>query len=155
LGLKAFQLAGEIADGAIAGMCPIPYLLKSALPALQAGAEARKRPAPPIIAHMLVALSTDEAAVLAVVRQRLQMMAQVGPFARMFVQAGFAGAMDGNEAELDALARTVMVSGDEATVRHRVQELLTSGLDELQLQLVPIADEEKERKQLLKLVGSL
>jgi alkanesulfonate monooxygenase SsuD/methylene tetrahydromethanopterin reductase-like flavin-dependent oxidoreductase (luciferase family) len=156
LGLKAFRLAGEIADGAIAGMCPIPYLLKSALPALQAGAEARNRPAPPIIAHMLVALSTDAAAALRAVRQQVQMIARSSPFfAQMFVQAGFAGAVDGNEAELDALARTVMISGDEAAVRHRVQELLTSGLDELQLQLVPIADEEKERKQLLSLVGSL
>jgi alkanesulfonate monooxygenase SsuD/methylene tetrahydromethanopterin reductase-like flavin-dependent oxidoreductase (luciferase family) len=156
LGIKAFRLAGEIADGAIAGMCPIPYLLKSALPALRAGAEARNRPTPPIIAHVLVALSTDEAAALRVVRQRVQMIARSSSFfAQMFAQAGFAGAVDGNEAELDALARTVMVSGDEATVSYRVQELLASGLDEVQLQLMPIADEEGERKQLLKLVGSL
>jgi alkanesulfonate monooxygenase SsuD/methylene tetrahydromethanopterin reductase-like flavin-dependent oxidoreductase (luciferase family) len=156
LGLKAFRLAGEIADGALAGMCPIPYLLQSALPALRAGAEARKRPAPPIIAHVLIALSTDEAAALRVVRQRVQMVARSSSFfAQMFAQAGFAGAVDGNKAELDALARAVMVSGDEATVRQRVQELLASGLDEVQLQLMPIADEERERKQLLKLVGTL
>jgi alkanesulfonate monooxygenase SsuD/methylene tetrahydromethanopterin reductase-like flavin-dependent oxidoreductase (luciferase family) len=127
LGLKAFRLAGEIADGAIAGMCPLPYLLQSALPALRAGAEARKRPAPPIIAHLLVALSTDEAAALRIVRQQVQMIARSSPFfAQMFAQAGFAGAMNGNEEELDALARTVMVSGDEATVGHRVPEHLNT-----------------------------
>jgi alkanesulfonate monooxygenase SsuD/methylene tetrahydromethanopterin reductase-like flavin-dependent oxidoreductase (luciferase family) len=155
LGPKAFQLAGEIADGALPWMSPIPYLLKIALPALRAGAEARQRPAPPVIAHILVALSTNEAAVLAAARQWAQMYARVAAYARMFAQAGFAGAVDGNEAELDALARTLVISGDEATVRSRVQELLASGLDELQLQLVPIADETQERQQLLQLVGSL
>lgn len=156
LGLKAFRLAGEIADGAIAGMCPIPYLLGSALPALRAGAEARNRPAPPIIAHLLVALSTDEAAVLRVVRQQVQMIARSSPFfAQMFAQAGFAGAMNGDEAELDALARAVMISGDEEAVRHRLRELLNSGLDEVLLQLIPVADEERERKQLLELVRLL
>src|SRR5262249_21349966 len=34
----AFQLAGEVADGAISWLCPIPYLLEKALPALHAGA---------------------------------------------------------------------------------------------------------------------
>jgi alkanesulfonate monooxygenase SsuD/methylene tetrahydromethanopterin reductase-like flavin-dependent oxidoreductase (luciferase family) len=52
LGPKAFQLAGEIADGALPWMSPIPYLLKVALPALRAGAEARQRSAPPVIAHV-------------------------------------------------------------------------------------------------------
>src|SRR5207302_5047155 len=48
----AFQLAGEIADGAISWMCPIPYLLERALPALQAGAAKSGRPAPPLLAHI-------------------------------------------------------------------------------------------------------
>lgn len=60
LGLKAFRLAGEIADGALASLCPVPYLLDQALPALRAGAEGRSRPAPPIVACLPVALSTRE-----------------------------------------------------------------------------------------------
>ncbi len=155
LGPKAFQLAGEIADGVLPWMSPIPYLLKVALPALRAGAEARQRPTPPIIAHVLVALSTDEAAVLAATRQWPQMYARAEAYARMFAQAGFAEAANGNETEIDALARTLVISGDEVTVRNSVQELLASGLDELQLQLVPVADETQERLQLLHLVGSL
>jgi alkanesulfonate monooxygenase SsuD/methylene tetrahydromethanopterin reductase-like flavin-dependent oxidoreductase (luciferase family) len=155
LGPKAFQLAGEIADGALSWMCPIPYLLKVALPALRAGAEARQRPAPPVMAHVLVALSTDEAAVLAAARRWVQMFARIDAYAKMFAQAGLAGAVDGNEAEQDALARTLVISGDKASVHNRVKELVASGLDELQLQLVSIADEARERKQLLQLIGSL
>src|SRR5437868_8743200 len=48
LGEKAFRLAGEIADGAISWVCPVPYLLDTALPALRAGAQAQHRPAPPL-----------------------------------------------------------------------------------------------------------
>ena len=59
------------------------------------------------------------------------------------------------KAELDALARTVVISGDETTLCKRVQELLASGLDELLLQPLPITDEARERKALLHLVGSL
>src|SRR5438105_10390420 len=70
LGEKAFRLAGEISDGAISWLCPVPYLLNKALPALRAGAEARQRLAPPLVAHTLLAMSTDRAAVRAATRQR-------------------------------------------------------------------------------------
>src|SRR5260370_31210628 len=43
LGEKAFRLAGEIADGAISWMCPVPYFLDKALPALRSGAQAHNR----------------------------------------------------------------------------------------------------------------
>lgn len=155
LGSKAFQQAGEIADGALSWMCPVPYLLNQAKPALQAGAERRSRPVPPLIAHLMVAISTDEAAVLTAVRQRVQVYAKVSGYARAFVRAGFARAVEGDERELEALARALVISGDENTVRQRIQELLESGLDELMLQLVPVASEASEREQLLHLVGSL
>jgi alkanesulfonate monooxygenase SsuD/methylene tetrahydromethanopterin reductase-like flavin-dependent oxidoreductase (luciferase family) len=73
----------------------------------------------------------------------------------MFAQAGWASAVNGDEAELNALARTLAISGNETTVRDRVQELLASGLDELLLLAIPIVDEAMERKQLLHLIGSL
>lgn len=125
LGAKGFRLAGEIADGALSFLCPVPYLQQRALPALRAGAEAKSRPVPPIVAHLLVALSTNEGAVLATARQWLQFVAQsVEHFARLFTQAGFAEAVNGNEAELDALARTLVISGekeDESGTRRLLQ----------------------------------
>jgi F420-dependent oxidoreductase-like protein len=155
IGPKAFRLAGEIADGAISWVCPIPYLLESALPALRAGAEAKNRPTPPVIAHVQVALSTDEAAVRARARQGVQIASRFGPYARMFAKAGFPRVVDGDEGEIDALAQMLVVSGTEATVRNRLEELLTSGLDELMLHLVPIVGEASERERLLHLIGSL
>ena len=41
LGKKAFQLAGEIADGALSFMCPVPYLIRTAIPTLCTGAAAQ------------------------------------------------------------------------------------------------------------------
>lgn len=155
VGPKAFRLAGEIADGALTYLCPVSYLLEVALPALRTGAKARQRPVPPLIAHVPVALSTDEPAVMAPMHQWMQGAALAGAYARMFAHAGFPGVVDGDQEEIDALARTLIVSGDRATVRNRLQELLTSGLDELMLQLVPIVDETSEREQLFRLVGSL
>lgn len=155
MGLKAFRLAGEISDGAITSTSPLPYLRDLALPALRAGAEAVGRPTPPVVALVSVALSTDTEAVLATIRQQVQRMIHIDAYARMFTQAGFAKAVAGNEADLDALARSLVISGDEATVRQHIQEWLASGLDELLLSLVPIVDAESERQQLLHLIGSL
>jgi alkanesulfonate monooxygenase SsuD/methylene tetrahydromethanopterin reductase-like flavin-dependent oxidoreductase (luciferase family) len=155
VGPKAFRLAGEISDGAISYISPIPYLLNQALPALRTGAEAAQRPVPPLIAHITVALSTDEQAVLATKRKRIQRTSPVGPYARMFALAGFAEALNGDEQALDALAQSLVISGDEATLSSKIKGLLDSGLDELMLQLLPIADEENERKRLFQLVGSL
>jgi alkanesulfonate monooxygenase SsuD/methylene tetrahydromethanopterin reductase-like flavin-dependent oxidoreductase (luciferase family) len=155
VGLKAFRLAGEIADGALPWVSPVPYLLESALPELRAGAEIRSRPAPPVIAYVQVALSLDEAKVQVATRKLARRSMHSVFYTRMFAKAGFAKAVEGDEAALDALARALVISGDETTVHERIQELLASGLDELLLHLVPIADEENERKQLLHLVGSL
>ena len=41
LGKSAFQLAGQIADGALTWVCPVPYLLHTGIPALRASAAAR------------------------------------------------------------------------------------------------------------------
>ena len=155
LGLKAFRLAGEISDGALASLCPVPYLLDQALPALRAGAEEQSRPAPTLVACLPVALSTDETAALRAVRQFVQQLIQTSTYAHMFSLAGWASAVDGDEMALRDLARALVISGNETTVRDRVQELLASGLDELLLLAIPIADEAKERRQLLHLIGSL
>src|SRR5207245_250770 len=88
LGEKAFHLAGEIADGAISWVCPVPYLLDIALPALRAGAQARHRPPPPLVAHIPVAMSTDEAAVQAAAKQRFSFYTQAPFYVHMFAAAG-------------------------------------------------------------------
>jgi alkanesulfonate monooxygenase SsuD/methylene tetrahydromethanopterin reductase-like flavin-dependent oxidoreductase (luciferase family) len=153
LGEKAFRLAGEIADSAISWVCPVPYLLDKALPALQAGAQAHNRPSPPLVAHIPVAISTDEAAVHEKAMSRLSYYTKAPFYAHMFAEAGFPIATDGSGT--DALVKSLVVAGDQTQVEKRLRELIASGLDELLLMLVPIADEAREREQLLQVIGSL
>jgi alkanesulfonate monooxygenase SsuD/methylene tetrahydromethanopterin reductase-like flavin-dependent oxidoreductase (luciferase family) len=66
LGVKAFQLAGEISDGALSWACPVPYLIRTGIPALhRAAAAANRQSAPPLVANISVALSQDRDSVLA------------------------------------------------------------------------------------------
>jgi F420-dependent oxidoreductase-like protein len=149
----AFRLAGEIADGAISWVCPVPYLLNKALPALRAGAEAGNRPAPPLVAHILVAFSEDEQAVQNAARKRIQHYAALPFYARMFADAGLPVAADGTG--LDALARALVIFGDGAAVAQQLTELLAQGLDELLVLLVPVQDAAREQAQLMELIGSI
>ena len=153
LGQKAFHLAGEIADGALSWVCPVPYLLKEALPSLQAGAMARSRPAPPLVAHVVVALSTDEAAVQAQAHQFLLRYAQLPFYAHMFQEAGLPVAADGSG--LDALVKALVIWGDEATLCSRLTELLANGLDELMVHPLPLSNEGKARERLLQVLAVL
>ncbi len=152
LGPKAFHLGGEVSDGAISWMCPIPYLLEHALPELQAGAKASQRPAPPLVAHVLVAVSSDEAATEATTQQRIGFYSTAPFYAHMFAEAGFPDAAGKDRA---ALAHALVISGDEAAIQARIKDLLASGLDELLLQLVPVVDEAAERRRLLQVVSTL
>src|SRR5713226_1164632 len=153
LGEKAFRLAGEVADGAISWVTPVPYLLDTALPALRAGAQAQNRPVPPLVAHIPVAMSIDEAAVQAAAMQRISSYTKAPFYAHMFAAAGFPIAADGSG--VDALVKALVVAGDQAQVKKRLRELIASGLDELLLMPVPVADEAREREQLLQVIGSL
>jgi alkanesulfonate monooxygenase SsuD/methylene tetrahydromethanopterin reductase-like flavin-dependent oxidoreductase (luciferase family) len=64
LGKMAFQLAGQIADGALTWVCPIRYLLRTGIPTLRSSAAAVGRSIPPLIAHVPVALSEDRFSVM-------------------------------------------------------------------------------------------
>jgi F420-dependent oxidoreductase-like protein len=153
LGEKAFYLAGEVADGAISWVCPVPYLLDTALPALRAGAQAQHRPAPPLVAHIPVAISSDEAAVLAAATPRISFYTRSPFYAHMFAAAGFPVA--GDASSVPTLVKALVVAGEQAQVTERVHELIASGLDELMLMLIPVADEAREREQLMQVIGSL
>ncbi len=149
----AFGLAGEISDGALSWLCPPDYLLRTALPALRAGAEAAGRPAPPLVAHVPIALSEDRAAVVAAGRELIGGYARMPFYAAMFADAGFPPHADGTVP--DALVDGLVVSGDEATIAARLRELLDGGLDELMVLPLPVADEAAERQRAARLIGGL
>lgn len=149
----AFHLAGEIADGAISWVCPVPFLLEKALPALRAGAAESGRQPPPLVAHIPVALNPDRQAVLAAARQQIGRYARIQFYANMFADAGFPIGDDG--VMPDALIDSLVVSGDEAAITAHIKELLAQGLDELLVMPIPISDADSERAQIAKLLARL
>ena len=154
LGMKAFQLAGEIADGALSWVCPVPYLIRTGIPALRtAAAAANRRSVPPLVAHVPVALSQDRHSVLAAGHQLLDMYAKFPFYAKMFADAGFP--LTVGQMISDSLIDSLIVSGNEDTVVARFTELLAAGLDELMVTLVPIKDAVDEFTRLMHLIGQL
>jgi alkanesulfonate monooxygenase SsuD/methylene tetrahydromethanopterin reductase-like flavin-dependent oxidoreductase (luciferase family) len=154
LGKKAFELSGEIADGAISWMCPVPYLLNTGLPALRTAAAANGRSAPPLVAHVMVALSQDRHSVLAAGRQLIDMAAKQPFYVKMFADAGLP-LTAGQTSVPDGLVDSLVISGNEATVAVRFTELLSTGLDELLVSLTPISDAGDEQTRLMSVIGQL
>jgi F420-dependent oxidoreductase-like protein len=153
LGKKAFQLAGEIADGALSWICPVPYLLWTGIPTLRTAAAAAGRSAPPLVAHVSVALTEDRHSVLTAGHQMLDFYAKLPFYTKMFADAGFP--LTSDQTVTDALVESLVISGNEATVAARFTELLAAGLDELNVALVPITDADDEQSRLMHLIGQL
>jgi F420-dependent oxidoreductase-like protein len=153
LGPAAFRLAGALSDGAISWMAPTPYLLGVALPNLQAGADEARRPRPPLIAHVPVALSDDPASVRAAAQGALDFFRTLPAYVSMFNAAGL---FDGPDEEAAArLATMLIVAGDEAAVAARLRDVLATEIDELLVTTLPVADEAAERRRLIRLLGEL
>ncbi|HJS65482.1 MAG TPA: LLM class flavin-dependent oxidoreductase [Nitrososphaeraceae archaeon] len=154
LGKKAFQLAGEIADGALSWMCPVPYLLDTGIPSLRKAATANGRSnPPPLVAHVLVALCEDHDSVMVAGHQMMDMYAKFPFYVKMFAAAGFP--LTSDKKVTDDLVNNMIISGHEATAAASFTKLLTAGLDELMVSLVPIVDEDYEQTQLMRLIGQL
>jgi F420-dependent oxidoreductase-like protein len=154
LGKKAFELAGEIADGALSWVCPVPYLLNTGIPTLRTAAAANRRSTPPLVAYLSIALSQDRHSVIAAGHRVLDMYAKLPFYAKMFADAGFS-LTAGQTLVPDSLVDSLIVSGNEATVTERLNELLAAGLDELMVTLVPIKDAVDELTRLMHLIGQL
>jgi len=153
LGKGAYKMAGELSDGAISWNCPVPYLLKSAFPALEEGARQAERSAPPLVAHIPVAYSTDRRAVLAAAQERFGLYGRLPFYQQMFAEAGYPVSQDGEIPE--PLIDNLVVSGDEQTIADRLRELLSGNLSELLLQSIPVKNEAKEWSDLARLIGTL
>jgi alkanesulfonate monooxygenase SsuD/methylene tetrahydromethanopterin reductase-like flavin-dependent oxidoreductase (luciferase family) len=148
---NAFRLAGEIADGAISWVTPVDYLAQTALPALQAGADAAGRPRPPLIAHVPVVVSTDRAAARAAFRAQFPVYAKLPFYAAMFAAAGYP-VVDGEMS--DGLVETLAVSGSPDDIRARLEAILARGIDELMISPVIVADEAAELATLAEILTS-
>ncbi|MBV9230122.1 MAG: LLM class flavin-dependent oxidoreductase [Chloroflexi bacterium] len=153
LGPVAFRLAGEIADGALPALCPIPYLLNTALPALSSGAATVGRSRPALVAHVPVALTEDRATALQAGRQALSFNASLPTYRKMYLAAGF------SEQDItmvsDHLIESLLVFGDESKIKDRLREILSTEIDELTIGLIPVSDATQEGTLLARLIGQL
>jgi F420-dependent oxidoreductase-like protein len=150
---RAWELTGELSDGGISWLCPVDFLLETAKPALQRGADVAGRPAPPLIAHIPGAFGTDRAAIRAATRAQLGGYTTLPFYSRMFADAGYPLA-DGGQ-YTDALLDHLVIAGDEASIAEQLRGLLERGLDELLVMLVHGADQSAEEQRLLKVLGEL
>jgi F420-dependent oxidoreductase-like protein len=148
---NAFRLAGEMAGGAISWLCPVPYLVRTALPAMQAGAAAAGRPVPPLVAHVVVALSQDRPAILKAGRSQLANYGKLPFYVKMFQDAGYEVEPDGTLT--DALLDGLIVSGDVRTVAARLAEIQAAGLSELLVAPLYIEDAAAEERELMRVIG--
>jgi F420-dependent oxidoreductase-like protein len=147
----AFKLAGEIADGAISWVCPVPYLVNTAKPAMIEGAKAAGRPTPPLIGHVPVALSEDRAAVREAARPQLANYGRLPFYRGMFEDAGFP--IPADNVMPDALLDELVVSGSPDAVAARLREIQAAGIDELLVMRIDVADSDAEETALLGLLA--
>jgi len=126
---QGFHTCGELADGAISWVCPLPYLRDVALPAIRAGASKAGRPAPPLIAHVPVAVSEDASEVRKGAATQLGHYPRLPYYSQMFQDAGFPEAAQGTLS--DRMIDALVVQGSAAHVKERLRALPSFGAAEL------------------------
>ena len=139
LGVKAYELCGAEADGAISWVCPGAYLRDVALPALRRGADSAGRPVPPLVAHAPVCVHDRAEEVRAAVRQQFGFFARTPFYQNMFRAAGFEEVMQGTWS--DAMIDAVALWGDEAQVAESLAGLFALGATEVLVSPVPAGDD--------------
>jgi 5,10-methylenetetrahydromethanopterin reductase len=151
IGPRAYNLAGEIADGALSWLCPIEHLHDVAKPALERGAALAGRTTPPLIAHVSVALDAGGAPSREAIRHDLARYARVPVFGRMFAAAGYPTEGGVSDSLLDAL----VIRGDAGVVAARLASLLDRGIDEVMVSRIPDTPDRAQDDALLAVLGSL
>jgi F420-dependent oxidoreductase-like protein len=135
-----FRTCGELADGAISWVCPLPYLRDVAMPALREGAAKAGRAVPPLIAHVPVAVSDDPAAVRKGASEQLGRYPRIPYYSQMFQDAGFPEAREGTLS--DRMIDALVVHGTAAQVKERLRALPSFGAAELlAMPILPPGDE--------------
>jgi F420-dependent oxidoreductase-like protein len=145
LSVNAFRLAGEIADGAISWVSPVRYLVDTALPALQRSAAEAGRDAPPIVAHVPVAVTTDRDRALEASTRMFGRYGALPFYAKMFEAAGVPPENNRTSA---AAIEALTVSGDADAIRSRLEAIVAEGLGEVLVSHVVIDDEASELREL-------
>jgi F420-dependent oxidoreductase-like protein len=153
LGPAGFRMAGELADGAVAWLCPPAYLREVARRSLDAGARAAHRSRPRLVAHLLVAVTDDVELAAEAAARRIARNLRMPYYARVLERSGLApDEPRGAQRAVEAL----LVAGPEADVRRRLLAELEGGIDELLLTPLPVSrDPDAELMAVCSAVGAI
>ena len=149
---NAFELAGELSDGAITWITPIHHILTTGIPAMERGAEkAGRTQRPPVIAHVPVAVSTDRAAAREAFRAQFPVYSKLPFYANMFADAGYPVTAAGEMT--DELVDELLVSGSAGEIRERLLSIQGQGIEELIISPVGVKDAAEELAVLSEIVS--
>ena len=127
---NAYRQAGELSDGAISWVSPLGYLVERMKPALVAGAVAANRPAPPLIAHVSIAVGVDSKAARTRGRAQLAHYPRLPFYRAMFAASGWPLA-EGDTAWPEELLDHLVLSGTDDEIVAGLRHWLDQGADEL------------------------
>lgn len=150
---KSFQLAGELTDGAISWMCAREYVRDVAAPALARGATEAGRDRPPLVTHVPLVVSSDEAGIRAQVPIQFGFYLKVSMYQKMFQDAGYPEAAAGTFT--DRLLDSLVIWGNEATVRSRVAEMRQYGADEILVSVVNLPEDPAATDRTVEVLGDI
>jgi alkanesulfonate monooxygenase SsuD/methylene tetrahydromethanopterin reductase-like flavin-dependent oxidoreductase (luciferase family) len=132
----SFELAGEVADGAVTWLCPAEYLRDVALAAMDRGAAKAGRKRPRLVAHAFLALTTEGPALERGVQESLSYYPRLRNYQEMFVAAGLPEAREGKWSS--RMVESVVIHGDDVACAKKVDAFLAvSGADEMILSVMP------------------
>jgi len=150
---NGFKLCGELADGAISWMCPLPYLRDVAAPALRAGALGAGRAPPPLVGHVMVSVSEDTAAVREAARQETSYYPHLPYYAQMLLDAGYPEVREGKVS--DRMIDELVVHGGAEQVKQRLRELPAFGVSELLARVIEPRTDSGAYERTVQVLGEL
>ena len=150
----SFRLSGELTEGGISWMCPLPYIRDVATPAQREGAEAAGRPKPAMIVHTPIVVSEDREAVRAAARRQFGFYQRLPFYSRMLQAAGYEEAAGGEFT--DRMADGLIISGSANEVGDRVRAIGEYGVDEMLAAIVQLpGGGDEARRRTLELLGEI
>jgi len=151
----SFELAGEIAEGAVSWLCPAPYLRDTALPALERGAARQGRARPKLIGHAFLALTSDPAELQQGVDDFLPHYPRLTNYQEMFAAAGYPEARQGTWSA--GMIEAVVLHGTDDQCRKKLDTFMrTSGCGEIILSIMFVgADRSAAMQRALQWVSAL
>lgn len=150
---NAFRLCGELAEGAISWMCPLPYLRDVAAPALLEGARAAGRAPPPLVGHVMVCVSDDADSVREAARAQTSYYPSLPYYRQMLLDAGYAEVSEGRFS--DRMIDDMVIHGSADAVKARLRQLPDFGVNELLATVIEPTNDADAYARTVRVLGEL